>query len=85
MKGCENIAALTKEVGVSRRQLYRWRDELDPEDPGVEKPLEQKSHVSTFAQRGQSFKANSGGEDAGSGFFQKCRLGPAAAKGGENR
>jgi len=28
--------ALAKELHVSRRQLYRWRDELDPEIPGME-------------------------------------------------
>jgi transposase-like protein len=48
MKGCENIVALTKELAVSRRQLYRWRDELDPEGPAVEKPGGKKSRVSTL-------------------------------------
>jgi len=47
MKGCESIVALTKELGVSRRQLYRWRDEMDPE-PEVGKPPGQKSRVSTL-------------------------------------
>ena len=32
LRGCDNIVALAKEMGVSRRQLYRWRDELDPEE-----------------------------------------------------
>ena len=36
LRGCENIVALAKELRVSRRQLYRWRDELDPEIPGME-------------------------------------------------
>ena len=48
MRGCENIVALTKELGVSRRQLYRWRDELDPGEPEVGKPAGQKSRVSTL-------------------------------------
>lgn len=30
MKRCENIVALSEELGVSRRLLYRWRDQLDP-------------------------------------------------------
>jgi transposase-like protein len=47
MKGCESIVALTKELGVSRRQLYRWRDEMDPEAE-VGKPPGQKSRVSTL-------------------------------------
>jgi transposase len=38
LKGCENIVALAKELHVSRRQLYRWRDELDPEIPRMEAP-----------------------------------------------
>jgi transposase-like protein len=39
---------LARELGVSRRQLYRWRDELDPEEPGVEKPPGQASRTSTL-------------------------------------
>jgi len=48
MKGCDSIVTLTKELGVSRRQLYRWRDELDPEEPVVGKPPGQKSRASTL-------------------------------------
>ena len=48
MRGCESIVALTKELGVSRRQLYRWRDELDPEEPGLGKAVGEKSRVSTL-------------------------------------
>ena len=48
MKGCDSIVSLTKELGVSRRQLYRWRDELDPGEPEVGKPPGQKSRVSTL-------------------------------------
>lgn len=29
---CENIVALSQELGVSRRLLYTWRDQLDPVD-----------------------------------------------------
>jgi transposase-like protein len=48
MRGCESIVALTKELGVSRRQLYRWRDELEPEEAEVGKPAGQKARVSTL-------------------------------------
>ena len=48
MKGCESIVALTKELGVSRRQLYRWRDEVDPEEHEAGEPSGQKSRVSTL-------------------------------------
>ena len=40
MKHCENIVALSEELGVSRRLLYRWRDQLDPVDGGHEPPPE---------------------------------------------
>ena len=31
MKGCKNVRALAKELGVDLRGLYRWRQRLDPE------------------------------------------------------
>ena len=44
MKRCENIMALSKELGVARRQLYLWRQQLDPveggQDPAPESPRE---------------------------------------------
>jgi hypothetical protein len=63
---------LAQELGVSRRQLYRWRDELDPEEPAVGKPPGQKSRASTLRKEVNHLKRVSGGKDAGSGFFQKC-------------
>lgn len=30
LKRCENIVALSQELGVHRRLLYKWRDQLDP-------------------------------------------------------
>ena len=30
MKQCDSIGALAKELGIHRRMLYRWRDQLDP-------------------------------------------------------
>jgi transposase-like protein len=30
LKSCDNIVALSEELGVHRRQLYRWRDQLEP-------------------------------------------------------
>ena len=47
LRGCENIVALARELHVSRRQLYRWRDELDPEIAGMEAPG-QKARTSTL-------------------------------------
>ena len=30
LKSCENIVALSEELGVHRRLLYKWRDQLEP-------------------------------------------------------
>ena len=38
LKRCENIVALSEELGVHRRLLYKWRDQLDPVDVGDEAP-----------------------------------------------
>lgn len=35
LKRCENIVALSKELGVHRRLLYRWRDQLEPAESGA--------------------------------------------------
>ena len=32
LKQCDNIVALSKELGVHRRLLYRWRDQLEPSE-----------------------------------------------------
>jgi transposase-like protein len=48
LRGCENIVTLAKELGVSRRQLYRWRDELDPEEPGARKGPGENGRASTL-------------------------------------
>jgi transposase-like protein len=31
MKGCHNIVALAEELGVERKSLYLWREQMDPE------------------------------------------------------
>ena len=35
LKGCDNIIALAEELGVHRRLLYKWRDQLEPIDDGA--------------------------------------------------
>jgi transposase-like protein len=39
LKSCDNIVALSQELGVHRRLLYKWRDQLEPIDDG-EAPAE---------------------------------------------
>jgi len=38
LKSCENIVALSQELGVHRTLLYHWRDQLDPVEPREESP-----------------------------------------------
>jgi transposase-like protein len=38
LKGCDNIVALSEELGVHRRLLYKWRDQLEPIDDGEAEP-----------------------------------------------
>lgn len=40
LKSCENIVVLAAELGVHRRLLYKWRDQLDPVDGTQESPAE---------------------------------------------
>ena len=34
LKGCDNVVALSEELGVHRRLLYKWRDQLEPIENG---------------------------------------------------
>jgi transposase len=34
MKQCDDVGALAKELGIHRRMLYRWRDQLEPVEKG---------------------------------------------------
>ena len=38
LKSCDNVMALAKELGIPRRSLYRWQDQLEPIDSGVLPP-----------------------------------------------
>src|SRR5208282_4759547 len=48
LRDCDAIVGLAKELGVSRRQLYRWRDDLDPEEQVVGGPPSPNSRTSTL-------------------------------------
>ena len=47
MKQCDDIVALSKELDIHRRLLYRWRDQLDPVEKG-EWPPPQNSREATL-------------------------------------
>lgn len=42
LKSCDNIVALSQELGVHRRLLYKWRDQLEPIDDGEAPPENSK-------------------------------------------
>jgi len=46
LKNCDNIVALARELGVHRRLLYKWRDQLDPVEVSEQSPP-QNSREST--------------------------------------
>ena len=55
LKSCENIVALSQELGVHRRLLYKWRDQLDPVEPREESPP-QKPRESTLRKEVHQLK-----------------------------
>ena len=38
LKSCDNIVALAQELGLHRRLLYKWRDQLEPVEHGEAAP-----------------------------------------------
>jgi len=42
LKSCDNIVMLSAELGVHRRLLYKWRDQLEPIDDGEVPPENSK-------------------------------------------
>ena len=38
LKSCDNIVALARELGIHRRLLYKWRDQIEPIDDGEAPP-----------------------------------------------
>ena len=56
LKSCDNIVALSKQLRVPRRSLYRWRDELDPIEPRKESPVPQNSRESTLRKEVHQLK-----------------------------
>jgi transposase-like protein len=55
LKSCDNIVALARELGVCRRVLYNWRDQLDPAEGGGEAPP-QTSRESTLRKEVSQLK-----------------------------
>jgi transposase-like protein len=55
LKRCENIVVLSEELGVHRRLLYKWRDQLAPVDIGDE-PLAENPRESTLRKEVSQLK-----------------------------
>jgi transposase len=56
MRNCENIVALAEEIGVSRIQLYRWRDQQDLAEQGGGESSSQNSRESTLRKEMNQLK-----------------------------
>ena len=50
LKTCDNIVALSKELGVHRRRLYKWRDQFAPFDESAE-PVTGSSAQATLRRK----------------------------------
>src|SRR5215472_2951375 len=55
LKSCDDIVALSRELGVHRRLLYKWRDQLDPAEIAEESPP-QTSRESTLRKEVNQLK-----------------------------
>ena len=55
LKSCDNITALAQELGVHRRLLYKWRDQLDPTESAEPSPP-QTSRESTLRKEVSQLK-----------------------------
>jgi len=55
LKNCNNIVALARELGVHRRLLYKWREQLDPAEIPEEAPP-QNSRESTLRKEVSQLK-----------------------------
>ena len=71
LKACDNIVALSQELGVHRRLLYKWRDRFDPFDPDEESPPG-NSRESTLRKEINQLKRVLVDKTLGAGFFQRC-------------
>jgi hypothetical protein len=55
MRSSDNIGDLAKELGVTRRCLYKWRTRLDHLEPGEEGPRP-NSHESAYRKQVHQLK-----------------------------
>jgi transposase-like protein len=57
MKSCETVVGLAMELGVDKRQLYRWCAQLEPYTDGMEPPTETEREFLLQAENAQLKRA----------------------------
>ena len=55
LRSCENVRDLARELGVTRRCLYKWRAKLDLVEPG-EESARPSTHESSYRKQAQQLK-----------------------------
>jgi transposase-like protein len=70
LKNCDNIVALAHELGVNRRLLYKWRDQLDPAEIPEESP--QTSRESTLRKEVSQLQRVLADKALEVDFFKRC-------------
>jgi transposase-like protein len=69
LKSCDNIVALSRELGVHRRLLYKWRDQLEAAEL-PEESLSQTSRESTLRKEVNQLKRLLGEKAVEVDFFK---------------
>ncbi len=70
LKQCDNIVALSQELGVSRRLLYTWREKLEPVESGEGPPATLRE--STLRKEVSRLKRVLAEKVLEVAFFQRC-------------
>ncbi len=55
MRTCEDVGALARELGVTRRCLYKWRAKLEMVEPG-EEASRPSTHMASYRREIQQLK-----------------------------
>ena len=69
LKTCDNIVALSKELGIHRRLLYKWRDQFGPFDE-QEEPATGSSPQATLRRKVSQLKRVLGEKTLEVDFFK---------------
>jgi transposase-like protein len=84
MRSADNIGELAKELGITRRTLYKWQTKLDYLEPGEQGPRP-NSHESAFRKQVHQLKRLLAEKTLEVDFFKGVDWGLRPAKVHENR